>query len=486
MIFAITADLHANWQAWNAVLTDARSSGAGRILVLGDMVGYGPSPRRVLESVYNHADHITLGNHDAALAGLMDPSGFNDTARTILDWTAGQVADDGLRFLRDLPLSLDAGLFRCTHGEFSAPGEFQYIFDIQDALPSWVATEAPLLFVGHTHRPAIFIRDNQGNTHQLPPSDFSMEKGRRYLVCLGSVGNPRDGDIRSSYCLFDESARSVFWRRVPFDIDGYESDLKASGIPPEGSRFLRHDPRTGVPLLRPQLSFSPKTSNTAIPSVAREVETIDRWKRQSRTWRRAFTIASILLITLAAVGARLAKGQTESIRLESAMTIPVLLPSQPSERNLIPSINRYGQTNQPVAGYAIELASGRLQSVSTHPDTGWRLTSSRMDLPVRISTAPVYTAPGVRFRMQAQVSTPEPFKGNVALVVSAEVAPPGGERRIIDQYQVREVNPRPGQDIYDIRRTFSLPAHCQSIHCSIRGNFSGTLHVSNWSLVRTR
>ena len=126
MRFAIVSDLHSNLQAWNAVLLDIRSQKLDRIICLGDVVGYGPDPAEVLRSVHANVNHLVLGNHDAVVCGKMDETLFNESARQIIDWTRGQLNREARRFLGSLPLSLDAGLFRCAHGDFSEPGAFNH------------------------------------------------------------------------------------------------------------------------------------------------------------------------------------------------------------------------------------------------------------------------------------------------------------------------------------------------------------------------
>ena len=98
MKYAIVSDIHANLAAWNAVLLDIRSNGVDCIICLGDMLGYGPRPREVLESLYTSVDHFLLGNHDAAICGKIDPQCFNEPAREIIRWTAAQLGESAKNF----------------------------------------------------------------------------------------------------------------------------------------------------------------------------------------------------------------------------------------------------------------------------------------------------------------------------------------------------------------------------------------------------
>ena len=260
MLFAITSDIHSNLQAWNVVLTDIRSFRVDKIIVLGDIIGYGPEPAAVLESVYANADYITMGNHDAALCGKIDISQFNDYAAKIITWTKVNLSESGISFLSTLPLTLNAGSFLCTHGDFSEPSLFNYVIEPQDALASWEKTNCNLLFAGHTHKPAIFILDKNGKASELPLCDISLEKENRYLITVGSVGSPRDKDIRATYCLYDTSNKKIYWRKIPFDIDAYVKSLSKASLPLEGSYFLKYDPRKLSIPIRNLLSFSPSST----------------------------------------------------------------------------------------------------------------------------------------------------------------------------------------------------------------------------------
>ncbi|MFW5803129.1 MAG: metallophosphoesterase family protein, partial [Verrucomicrobiota bacterium] len=191
MIYAVISDLHANRQAVNSVLTDIDANGADAVICLGDVVGYGPAPAAVLQTVHARVDHILLGNHDAVVGGRLDPGCFNPGARKIIEWTAGQVDGKARTFLGSLPAVLTGDGFRCAHAEFEMPLRYSYILEEDDAAASWSVCEEQLLFVGHSHRPALFVTGQSGRTYQLDAQDFQAENGKRYIVNVGSVGQPR-------------------------------------------------------------------------------------------------------------------------------------------------------------------------------------------------------------------------------------------------------------------------------------------------------
>jgi predicted phosphodiesterase len=257
MRYAIVSDIHANMQAWTAVLRDIARNRIDAIICLGDVVGYGPNPLEVLQSVQRQVDTLLLGNHDAALCGALDTAQFNTRARAALDWTRRVLPDQAHEFLSASLLEYVGYGFRCAHGEFSAPADFRYIINPAEALPSWQATTEPLLFVGHTHLPGIFLIGASGTPHLIAPQDFMIETGKRYLINVGSVGFPRDDDTRSCYVIYDTAEQSIIWRRIPFDIAAYRQALTDAGLPPTLSSLENHAPLTTLTPIHAQLDFEP-------------------------------------------------------------------------------------------------------------------------------------------------------------------------------------------------------------------------------------
>ena len=258
MRYALISDVHANIQAWKAVYQDIQANTVDRIICLGDMIGYGPNPSEVLHELRDNVDAFVLGNHDAAVCGKLDDELFNDDARRLLEWTRQQLSKEDRSFLGTLPLTLIGDDFLCAHGEFSEPANFDYVSAAEEALPSWKATEAGLLFVGHTHEPSLFILGSSGTPRSVEPQDFAADPGRRYFVNAGSVGQPRTRDMRASYCIYDSEIRSVYWRRVTFDLESYRKSLKATGLTLDPSYFLMPPVKTSEPTPAPRrIVFTP-------------------------------------------------------------------------------------------------------------------------------------------------------------------------------------------------------------------------------------
>jgi predicted phosphodiesterase len=235
MRLLVLSDIHANIDAFDAVLAHAEGQW-DRALVLGDLVGYGAEPNAVIDRVRAlDAEMVIRGNHDKAACGLDDGSQFNHVARTAAVWTSGVLTADNLAYLRALPMGpiqIDA-LTEICHG---APfDEDHYIFDGSDAYAALEAAERPLCLFGHTHLPAIFKRVEGILDGEAPDGDRSvvvrLQRGARYLVNVGSIGQPRDGDSRAAYGILDDEARELRLFRVPYPIEKAQQRILAAHLP---------------------------------------------------------------------------------------------------------------------------------------------------------------------------------------------------------------------------------------------------------------
>jgi predicted phosphodiesterase len=231
MRYAIVSDLHANIRAWDSVLADLRAQSADVVICLGDVVGYGPNPSEVLKGVREVATNLVMGNHDAAAVGMMDYSIFNEHAQQAIEWTMTKLDAEAKAFLSSVPLAIEAGEVLFVHAEVCEPGRFGYITDTAIAKENFEACEHFVIFVGHTHSPKIFEQDENGIVTEHADSNTRLEEGKRYIVNVGSVGEPRDADdLRARYVIYDSGTREVVFRRVEFDILSYRNDLDATSL----------------------------------------------------------------------------------------------------------------------------------------------------------------------------------------------------------------------------------------------------------------
>ena len=220
MVYAVISDVHANAIALSAVLDDARRCGAKKILCLGDVVGYGPEPESAATTIRTRAALTIAGNHDDAVSGRLDATDFIDLAADAVSRHREALSEENLSWLKSLPHVYNGKSFSCAHGDSTSPETFEYVSDESEATANFAATRAQLMFVGHSHVPGIFLTGASGRVYSLPPTDFTLEDGKRYIVNPGSVGYPRtDGNVcESTYVLFDDTERTVAFRHIPFTV----------------------------------------------------------------------------------------------------------------------------------------------------------------------------------------------------------------------------------------------------------------------------
>jgi diadenosine tetraphosphatase ApaH/serine/threonine PP2A family protein phosphatase len=232
--YLLLSDLHANAQALDAVLSDAARLGFDRAIVLGDLVGYGADPADVVARTFALAPHVVIrGNHDKVCAGLSPTWTFNDAARTSIEWTRAALGDAPLARLAALPqgpLDVD-GEFAICHG---APfDEDHYIMTMPDLVRACRTSPQPVCFFGHTHVPFVYIEGGSGGpTAAGDEYRCVVPAGRAAMLNVGSVGQPRDGDPRASYGVYDASARDLRIRRVGYDVAGAQRRILEAGLPP--------------------------------------------------------------------------------------------------------------------------------------------------------------------------------------------------------------------------------------------------------------
>lgn len=235
MRYAIISDIHSNLEALRAVLSDVERRGAERIVCLGDLVGYGAEPGACLAEVRRRTDLVVAGNHDWGAVGKVDLNYFNRSARTAAEWTAGRLAEPEGIYLSQLPLSLSLGGpegFIAVHSTPDRPQEWRYILSIDEAEFQFERMAQPLCFVGHSHQPLAWQWHSGGRVSVVGREYLQMEPGRRYIVNAGSVGQPRDGDPRAGYAVYDDQRREVVIHRVEYDVASAQAKILKAGLPP--------------------------------------------------------------------------------------------------------------------------------------------------------------------------------------------------------------------------------------------------------------
>jgi diadenosine tetraphosphatase ApaH/serine/threonine PP2A family protein phosphatase len=235
MRYLVLSDIHANLEALDAVLEAARDLQHDRVLVLGDLVGYGANPNEVVDRVRALSPHAVIrGNHDKVGAGLEPSDAFNAVARTAIRWTYEALSDDNRDWLAALPagpMAVD-DLLEICHG--TPQDEDMYVFDDSDVLRSMQASSRRLCLFGHTHVQVGYRLANQSLTLETEdvkrPLHVAISHGH-YLINPGSVGQPRDGDPRAAYAVYDAQAQVVEIYRTPYPIERTQARIREAGLP---------------------------------------------------------------------------------------------------------------------------------------------------------------------------------------------------------------------------------------------------------------
>jgi predicted phosphodiesterase len=236
--YAVISDVHANLAALQNVLADAKAQGVEKVVCLGDVVGYGPLPAETVALARKECFMVLAGNHDDAVSGRGDASTFVDLAKEAVARHRAALSEDDLAWLRSLPYTCTLDKAVAAHGDVFDPPKFYYILDENGAEANFAKTDARLVFVGHTHEPAIFLTGRSGAVYKTAPQDFTIEDHKRYIVNPGSVGYPREssGKCFSSYVLYDSVERTVTFRYLPFQVSSVmqRGEVKK----PLGKRFV--------------------------------------------------------------------------------------------------------------------------------------------------------------------------------------------------------------------------------------------------------
>jgi predicted phosphodiesterase len=233
--FLVLSDLHANLWALDSVLKDAAHQ-YDQVLCCGDIVGYNPRPREVVQWTRQNCTAVIRGNHDKVVAGLESLDWFNEVAQTAAIWTSGQLTADELAYVRDLPKGpAPVDSFQLCHG--SPLDEDEYILSAREAGAALRQSEHAVTFFGHTHVQGGFFLAG-GQLGMLPPVEktrtervLELRPDNSYLINPGSVGQPRDSDPRAAYVLYDPEQRTVAYRRVEYPVEETAREIKDAGLP---------------------------------------------------------------------------------------------------------------------------------------------------------------------------------------------------------------------------------------------------------------
>lgn len=233
MRIAVISDIHGNYEAFDAVVKDIERAGIETIVCLGDMVGYGPDSDKVTLAIRDRGIPTILGNHELAMIDPGHMKWFNPTARESLKKTAEMLSDDAMAYLAGLTAFwVDWGC-RFVHG-FPPDAISTYVFTLSDEeiVKTFEEFNEDVCFIGHTHLLEIIDHDGPDLVRApLPRGITRLAATHRYIINIGSVGQPRDGNSDAKYILWDTEKRAIELRHIPYDIDAVVAKIKAVGLP---------------------------------------------------------------------------------------------------------------------------------------------------------------------------------------------------------------------------------------------------------------
>ena len=229
MRFAILSDIHANLEALEAVLADAKAQSCTHFICLGDVVGYNANPSECVKIIQDLECPVVKGNHDEQASIAASTEGFNELAEEAIGWTRDHLSAEDKVWLADLRLTRQVRDFSIVHATLDTPGQWGYVFNDLDAAASFTYQHTSLCFFGHTHWPTAFVRDD--NVRRIPVGQIMLTPGKRYFINGGSVGQPRDRDWRAAYSILHTDRQVVEQRRVKYDLETAQNKIRAAGLP---------------------------------------------------------------------------------------------------------------------------------------------------------------------------------------------------------------------------------------------------------------
>ncbi|MEO0454029.1 MAG: metallophosphoesterase family protein [Verrucomicrobiota bacterium] len=230
MRFGIFGDIHSNLEGLEAVLEDMQKQHVTSAVCMGDIVGYNANPSECLETVRSLGCPVVKGNHDEEASEDRSIEHFNPLAYKSMQYSRNALSEEQKRYLRTLQMQRNVSDFTVVHSSLDGPARWTYVFSLEEAENSFIYQRSQVCFFGHTHVPNAYIEDASG-IQECYYKKIVVESGKRYYVNVGSVGQPRDGDWRSAYVIYDSKIRTIELRRIPYDIKRAQEKILEVGLP---------------------------------------------------------------------------------------------------------------------------------------------------------------------------------------------------------------------------------------------------------------
>jgi len=230
MKYIIFADVHGNLQAFKRFSEDVAGYDGAEFICVGDIVGYGANPEECINGVRIIGAECVMGNHDAAVVNETDISVFNKYASWAILWTQRNISQDSCDYIKTFKFIYENDFFVAAHGALHGAEKFPYLREVKDAEKTFEQLKKKICFVGHTHVPEVFTC-KEDSVSKLPCEDFIVEEGSRYIVNVGSVGQPRGNDPRACYCVYDIDTGKIEFHKVEYDAVSAREAILNAGLP---------------------------------------------------------------------------------------------------------------------------------------------------------------------------------------------------------------------------------------------------------------
>jgi len=228
---AFFSDVHANLEALNAVLEDFSRQKVDRSFFIGDAVGYGADPNPCVKAICEASRIRIMGNHDYAALGQIETLQFNQYARLSIEWTKEVLSAESIQLLSVFTAQEEREGFHLVHATPKDPLEWEYLLDLDDAEENFGYFQAPVCLIGHSHKPLIVRKYKDEHATLYPENSVVLEPHWRYIINIGSVGQPRDGNPKACYLLYDSDRREARLVRVAYDVASVQKKMKALDLP---------------------------------------------------------------------------------------------------------------------------------------------------------------------------------------------------------------------------------------------------------------
>ena len=232
MRYAIFSDVHSNLSAFSNVLDYFKKQNIDKYVFVGDIVGYYTDINECIYSLRNLNPVCVAGNHDWAVIGKFNIEYFNDIAKEAILWTKNKISIEDIYYLNSFEILYEEENFCCVHGSLYNPEDFNYIFTIEDVRLNFSLLKKQILFVGHTHKPVVYIKDDDKIFYSLDTTIKILED-KKYIINVGSIGQPRDGDNRSCVCIYDTDKNIVILERLSYNIKDTAKKVFKAKLPKE-------------------------------------------------------------------------------------------------------------------------------------------------------------------------------------------------------------------------------------------------------------